>query len=105
MPCPHAIVILSKLHQEPYQYCSDFFTKENMLATYEGVVYPMPSQNNWDLPANVESMEVLPPIGAIPAGRPKKRRITAPNEIKKTNQCGRCKQRGHNKKTCKNIPK
>ncbi|XP_050207838.2 uncharacterized protein LOC126657220 [Mercurialis annua] len=104
MPCPHAIAILSKLHQEPYQYYSDFFTKENMLATYEGVVYPMPSQNNWDLPANVESVEVLPPIGAIPAGRPKKR-ITGPNEIKKTNQCGRCKQRGHNKKTCKNIPK
>ncbi|XP_050222389.1 uncharacterized protein LOC126672482 [Mercurialis annua] len=50
MPCPHAIAILSKLHQEPYQYCSDFFTKENMLATYERIVYPMPSQNNWDLP-------------------------------------------------------
>ncbi|XP_055960222.1 uncharacterized protein LOC130014995 [Mercurialis annua] len=105
MPCPHAVAILNKLHQEPYQYCSNFFSKENMLATYEGIVYPMPSQNNWDLPANVESMEVLPPIGKIPAGRPKKRRIPGPHEPIKTNQCGRCKEKGHNKKTCRNIPK
>ncbi|XP_050211591.1 protein FAR1-RELATED SEQUENCE 5-like [Mercurialis annua] len=49
MPCPHTLAILSSLHLDPYQYCSKFFTKENLLAMYDGVVYPMPSQNNWYL--------------------------------------------------------
>ncbi|XP_050208954.1 uncharacterized protein LOC126659644 [Mercurialis annua] len=105
MPCPHTLAILSSLHLDPYQYCSKFFTKENLLAMYDGVVYPMPSQNNWDIPTEIERIEILPPIGKIPAGRPKKRRINGPAETVNPSKCGRCDQRGHNRKTCRNLPK
>ncbi|XP_050222638.2 uncharacterized protein LOC126672724 [Mercurialis annua] len=105
MPCPHTLAILSSLHLDPYQYCSKFFTKENLLAMYDGVVYPMPSQNNWDIPTEIERIEILPPIGKIPAERPKKKRINGPLETINPSKCGRCDQRGHNRKTCRNLPK
>ncbi|XP_050238390.1 uncharacterized protein LOC126687878 [Mercurialis annua] len=89
MPCAHALTVLSSLYQDPYQYCSSFFSKENLVAVYEGVVYPMPSKNNWDISAEIEGMTVHPPIALVPAGRPRKQRIKSSAEGKQQNKCGR----------------
>ncbi|XP_050205775.1 uncharacterized protein LOC126655583 [Mercurialis annua] len=105
IPCPHAIAVLTKFHLDPYQYCSQFFTKENFLKVYEAVVYPVPSKSEWDVPYEVESIEVRPPIVKLPAGRPKKQRIKGYAEGNGTINCSRCGKKGHNKKTCRGIPK
>ncbi|XP_050222285.1 protein FAR1-RELATED SEQUENCE 5-like [Mercurialis annua] len=96
LPCAHAIAIFGKYHMDPYQYCSDFFTKENLVKIYEAIVYPMPSQSDWDETEEIETIEVLPPIGKIPPGRPKKQRIKGASEGRGKYKCSKCGKRGHN---------
>ncbi|XP_050222268.1 uncharacterized protein LOC126672360 [Mercurialis annua] len=79
----------------------DFICGRIKKNVHEATVYPMPSKSDWDDPIEVESIEVLPLIGKISVGRPKKRRIKASWEGKEKNKCIRCGQRGHNKKTCR----
>ena len=105
IPCEHALAVLRMLNQEPYSYCSSFYTKESMQATYGGTVYPVPSQSTWIVPIEVRNILLLPPKGRIRPGRPKKRRIQAPWENKNINKCSTCGYYGHNKKTCRNAPK
>ncbi|XP_050222160.1 uncharacterized protein LOC126672254 [Mercurialis annua] len=97
--------VFCKYHMDPYQYCAEFFKKENLVKIYEAIVFPMPSQSDWDDAEDMEYADVLPPIGKIPAGRPKKQRLKPCHERKEKNTCSRCGNRGHNKKTCRNLPK
>ncbi|XP_055961845.1 uncharacterized protein LOC130015536 [Mercurialis annua] len=87
LPCPHAMALLKELHQEPYRYCSEYFGKEMMLKTYEGIVYPVDNQNLPSIPTNVTEKIVLPPHGKTKSGRPKKRRIKGPCESTNQNKC------------------
>ncbi|KAK1295250.1 hypothetical protein QJS10_CPA16g00712 [Acorus calamus] len=71
-------------------------------ATYEIRVNPLVDKSLWEhvyLPYTV-----LPPESRRPRGRPKKKRIRDPNELKKTkrmHKCGRCGNWGHHKSSCK----
>ncbi|XP_050207457.1 uncharacterized protein LOC126656877 [Mercurialis annua] len=105
IPCKHAAAVLNYKHQDPTEYCSKYFTNEAMLATYAQTVYPVPKEETWKVTAEVEDIIVLPPIGRTKPGRPKKRRIKGAEEQKNQNKCSRCEYYGHNRKTCKNIPK
>ena len=104
LPCPHALVILKQMNQDPYKYCSNFYTKETLLATYEETVHPIPNQTTWNIPIQEQQIKVQPPEGRIKAGRPKKRRIKAQCEYTRHNKCGRYAQLGYNRKTCRNAP-
>ncbi|XP_050229457.1 uncharacterized protein LOC126678608 [Mercurialis annua] len=104
LPCAHAVAIFCKYHMDPYQHCSHFFTKENLMKIYEPVVYPMPDQSEWDVPVEISTKKVLPPIAKIPPGRPKKQRIKGYSEGTQRNKCSKCGKKGHNKKTCRGIP-
>ena len=104
LPCPHALAILKQMNQDPYKYCSNFYTKETLLATYEETVHPIPNQTTWNIPIQEQQIKVQPPEGRIKAGRPKKRRIKAQWAYTRHNKCGRCAQLGHNRKTCRNAP-
>ena len=44
LPCSHALVILKQMNQDPYRYCSQFYTKQVLLETYKEIVYPIPNQ-------------------------------------------------------------
>ncbi|XP_050238391.2 uncharacterized protein LOC126687879 [Mercurialis annua] len=101
LPCAHAVAVFCKYHMDPYQYCAEFFKKENLVKIYEAIVFPMPSQSDWDDAEDMEYTDVLPPIEKIPAGRPKKQRLKPCHERKEKNTCSRCGNRGHNKK---NMP-
>ncbi|XP_050207758.1 uncharacterized protein LOC126657158 [Mercurialis annua] len=41
LPCQHALAILNEMNLDPYQYCSKYYTKESMLATYDETVFPI----------------------------------------------------------------
>ncbi|XP_050211360.2 uncharacterized protein LOC126661549 [Mercurialis annua] len=104
IPCPHAMAILKEMNQDPYKFCSDYFTKETILKTYEETVYPVEDQNTWNVPEEVAQKIVTTPHGRTKSGRPRKQRIKSRNETRGHSKCSRCQKYGHNVKTCKNMP-
>ncbi|XP_050222567.1 uncharacterized protein LOC126672656 [Mercurialis annua] len=104
-PYKHASAVYYDKHQHSHEYYSNYFTNEEILATYEEVVYPADKEDTWDIPTEVENYIDLLSVGRIKAGRPKKRRIKGAVEQKTQNKCTRCGAYGHNRKTCRNMPK
>ncbi|XP_050222756.1 uncharacterized protein LOC126672847 [Mercurialis annua] len=90
---------------EPYAYCSRYYTNAAMLATYSETVYPLEKEEEWIIPEHIKNMIVLPPQHRTRTGRPKKSRYTSKWENPKKGKCGKCGQAGHNRKTCRNMPK
>ncbi|XP_055961073.1 uncharacterized protein LOC130015299 [Mercurialis annua] len=105
IPCPHAMAILREINQEPYKFCSSYYKKETLLKTYEETVYPIEDQKMWTIPEEVAEMIVAILIGRTKSGRPKKSRYKSKSEISNHNKCSRCKLYGHNRKTCRSMPK
>ncbi|XP_050224634.1 uncharacterized protein LOC126674254 [Mercurialis annua] len=105
IPCPHAMAILKEMNQEPYKFCSRYYKKETLLKTYEATVYPIEDQKMWAIPEEVTEMIVETPLGRTKSGRPKKRRFKSISENSNNGRCSRCKLYGHNRKTCRNMPK
>ncbi|XP_020092829.1 uncharacterized protein LOC109713241 [Ananas comosus] len=69
---------------------------------YASSIAPLPSCDQW---VKIDiGHRVLPPILNRPAGRPRNKRIRAPDEmaIRKRHRCKRCNKLGHRAKTCKN---
>ncbi|KAK1395260.1 hypothetical protein POM88_014316 [Heracleum sosnowskyi] len=66
-------------------------------------------RDTWEVPQTVKSLIVNPPEGRIRVGRPKKRRCKASWERNgktlKPIICGKCKQSGHNRRSCRNPVK
>ena len=98
MSCAHTAAVLTKLHQQPYDYCSIYHKKETLVATYKETVYPIPAREQWDIPEEIENIVVLPPYGKVQPGRPRKRRFPARNEKKVKHKCRNCGEEGHNKR-------
>ncbi|KAM6598625.1 hypothetical protein CsatA_018234 [Cannabis sativa] len=103
MPCNHAVAVMKDLNINTYNYCAQYYTSKAWLQTYEETVYPVGNVREWELPEFFEDIIVLPPKERIKSGRPRKRRMAAAWETKKQNKCGKCGQKGHNKKTCRRI--
>ncbi|XP_050234423.1 uncharacterized protein LOC126682721 [Mercurialis annua] len=105
IPCPHAMAILKEFNQDPYKFCSHYFTKETILKTYEETVYPVVDESLWNVPEEVAQKIVNTPQGRTKSGRPRKKRIRSAEETTNHNKCSRCEKKGHNVKTCRNMPK
>ncbi|KAK1398282.1 SWIM-type domain-containing protein [Heracleum sosnowskyi] len=86
-----------------------YYKKETMVAAYKETVYPVGNRDTWEVPQTVKSLIVNPPEGRIRVGRPKKRRCKASWERNgktlKPIICGKCKQSGHNRRSCRNPVK
>ena len=54
LPCKHASVIFINRHQEPYDDCSKYYTKEAMLNTYQHIVHPIADEDTWKIPEDVK---------------------------------------------------
>ncbi|KAL6520931.1 hypothetical protein OROGR_017500 [Orobanche gracilis] len=104
MPCKHAAAALRKRNFSCYDYCSTLYTKSTLIATYCSSIMPLGDQDNWIVPEHIKSIVVLPPQSKRPPGRPKVGRYKSSLEGINQVQCGKCKGRGHNRKTCKNPP-
>nr|XP_009768411.1 PREDICTED: uncharacterized protein LOC104219417 [Nicotiana sylvestris] len=74
LPCPHAWAVLKSKFLMPEGYCSDYYKPKSVVMTYEVLVYPLPDQKEWNIPAYVADEVVLPPKWKRPPGRPKKKR-------------------------------
>ncbi|XP_070017936.1 uncharacterized protein [Nicotiana sylvestris] len=106
LPCPHAIAAINKRYLQKSNYCSNWYSRETWLKTYEGHVNTVGDQKSWDIPQNVQSEITKPPDVEILQGRrQKKRHIPATESVPfKSTKCSRCKQAGHNRTTCLPSP-
>ncbi|XP_070005792.1 uncharacterized protein [Nicotiana sylvestris] len=106
LPCPHAIAAINKRYLQKSDYCSNWYSKETWLKTYEGHVNTVGDQKLWDIPQNVQSKITKPPDVEILQGRrQKKRHIPMTESVSfKSTKCSQCKQVGHNRTTCLSSP-
>lgn len=102
-PCAHAIASIWKRNLDPTHLTSYYYTNNAFKATYDGVVYPIGNRSQWQISEGIEEEVVLPPEFKRGAGRPRKQRILSSGEREKQSvKCSRCKQVGHNRRTCSN---
>ncbi|KAM6567985.1 hypothetical protein CsatA_027113 [Cannabis sativa] len=103
IPCRHALAVIAKKRLNPYAYCSRYYKREELLATYQEIIYLLGNPRTWSIPDDVKSMEVLPPISTEKSSRIKRKRLSFSGEHNSKSRCGRCGQPGHNRKTCKSL--
>ncbi|XP_070020176.1 uncharacterized protein [Nicotiana sylvestris] len=62
LPCPYALAALRHRDGSFEQYCSPYYTRENLLRTYEIPVNPLPDERKWNVPQHISEEVVNPPI-------------------------------------------
>ncbi|XP_075096238.1 uncharacterized protein LOC142174356 [Nicotiana tabacum] len=109
LPCPHTLAALRYRDESFEQYCSPYYTRANLLRTYEIPVNPLADESKWNVPQHITEEVVNPPKGGKrQPGRPQKERYKTYDEInlkKYKVSCGNCVGEGHSKRSCKNAPK
>ena len=104
LPCSHALAAIRSRGNNLYVYCSYYYKLSAFKKAYVHPIYLVGNICDWNLPEEIKNRSVDPPIPAPPSGRPKKCGIPSKGELegKNVNSCGRCKQFGHNHRTCRN---
>ncbi|XP_016469392.1 uncharacterized protein LOC107791772 [Nicotiana tabacum] len=106
--CAHDLAALRHRNESYENYCSPYYTKDNLLHTYEIPVDMLPDESKWKVPQHIAEEVIMPPTGKRQAGRPQKQRYKLYDEVnakKYKVSCGNCGLEGHNKRSCKNAPK
>ncbi|XP_056691880.1 uncharacterized protein [Spinacia oleracea] len=103
IPCKHAIRVIYHQRLNPTDFVSPYFKGAAYKLTYSEHIHPMPDSTQWP---TFELPRILPPLMRRAAGRPAKQRRRGAHEKKRgkrntTVKCGKCKQIGHNSRTCK----
>ncbi|XP_024033476.1 uncharacterized protein LOC112095599 [Citrus clementina] len=103
--CAHAIAACLTHRVDFINLCSDFYTTEWLTMAYAQPVEPVGDVADWEVPDEIQEMQVYPPVEAPPPGRRKELRIPSAGEDvnRWTVRCGRCHKLGHNRKRCKNL--
>ncbi|XP_010557976.1 PREDICTED: uncharacterized protein LOC104826793 [Tarenaya hassleriana] len=112
VPCQHSLAVINFKKDKLSGYISEYFLTSRWVAMYENNILPVNGQPLWQ--------KVDKPLIGVPdkrkmPGRPKKHNRKkdpheSPSKSGKLSKhgrvftCGRCKQVGHTKKSCKNDP-
>ncbi|XP_070005207.1 uncharacterized protein [Nicotiana sylvestris] len=109
LPYPHALAVLRQRDESFEEYFSPYYTRENLLRTYEIPVNLLLDERKWNVSQHITEEVVNPPKGGKKKpGRPQKERYKIYDEINSKKykvSCGNCRGEGHNKRSCKNAPK
>jgi len=106
VPCIHAIAAAEHMCVSCISLCSSYYKGNYLVNAYAGAI--MPSDTEVHVPQIVIDQSCLPPIVVNQLGRPKKLRMKSAIEVavenkrpRKEHTCSRCKEVGHNVKTCR----
>ncbi|XP_056695367.1 uncharacterized protein [Spinacia oleracea] len=104
IPCKHALRVIYDQRLNPIDFVSPFFKSAAYKLTYADHIHPMSDPTQWP---NFSLPTIQPPVIKRQAGRPAKKRKRGPNEPMKGKRninvkCGKCREFGHNSRTCKN---
>uniref|UniRef100_A0A2N9G9T6 SWIM-type domain-containing protein n=1 Tax=Fagus sylvatica TaxID=28930 RepID=A0A2N9G9T6_FAGSY len=106
IPCHHAISAILHQGSKIEDYVDHCYTIEKYKKSYEPIIYPMPSMEQW---AQTQYDPVDPPLERCHPGRPKRMRRRDPTEptnpyrfskVGTNIKCSSCKKLGHNSRTC-----
>ncbi|KAI9156325.1 hypothetical protein LWI28_004375 [Acer negundo] len=106
IPCKHAMACITKTRDNVENYMDDYLKKAAYPKTYSNKIHAIPDENLWP---EDQFETVLPPVKRRRAGRPRLSRKKGPNELMRVQRsvgfrCGKCKEVGHNSRTCKKNP-
>jgi SWIM zinc finger len=107
VPCSHAVSVMFFNKENPETYVDDCYHLATYSRIYEFSINPVNGHKMWPK----SSIMCLPPLVKNQPGRPKKKRKKSTSEDNQNSQkmrktggkstCSRCKQEGHNARTCK----
>lgn len=98
IPCCHAVAVCLWQDDDPYNYVHDWYSTEYYHLTYSRHMHPVRDE---DL---VEGLgDCGAPQTAKQRGRPKKTRYRREEKDKRSIVCSHCKQKGHNRRSCRNA--
>ncbi|XP_070013029.1 protein FAR1-RELATED SEQUENCE 3-like [Nicotiana sylvestris] len=63
LPCPHVLAALRQNDEFVEEYCSLYYTRANLLRTYEIPVNPLSDERKWNVPQYITEEVVNPPKG------------------------------------------
>ncbi|CAH9131386.1 unnamed protein product [Cuscuta epithymum] len=107
VPCVHSCAAIKSIKGRPELYVHKYFTQEYFFRAYEFEINPMGNLNF--IPETISEL-IQPPLLRRPPGRPKKQRHKSSSEGRDPHKakrkygmikCGKCRQLGHNKRSCK----
>ncbi|XP_057793981.1 uncharacterized protein LOC131010465 [Salvia miltiorrhiza] len=110
VPCCHALAAMFYSKLDPLSVMSIWYHKSSYMKTYEHSVQPVPGVKFWKI--NEDDCLEPPPVEKK-TGRPKKMRVRAPNEPRRSNKLSRkgqkqhcciCKSVSHKKGQCPEKP-
>ncbi|XP_057786797.1 uncharacterized protein LOC131004191 [Salvia miltiorrhiza] len=99
IPCAHAAAAISKSKQSLFSYVSSYYRTETLREIYSGEVMPILHPDEWSVPVEVKSRQVLTPPQPTQAERPRTSRIESCSRLSRA--CSRCNQSGHYRSKCK----
>ncbi|KAM1046588.1 uncharacterized protein LOC126592138 [Malus sylvestris] len=99
LPCCHAIAVFNCTGRDVYDYCSSYYKSDTYRLTYSesinSALAPFESSDG----EITDAAHVLPP--SVSKQQEKKSQAKTKSLSARTVFCSRCKDSGHNKKTCK----
>ncbi|XP_052299756.1 uncharacterized protein LOC127903124 [Citrus sinensis] len=103
--CAHAIAACLTHRVDFINLFSDFHTTESLTMAYAQPVEPVGDVADWEVPDEIQEMQVYPPVEAPPPGSRKELIIPSAGEDvnRRTVRCEQCHELGHNRKRCKNL--
>ncbi|KAK9060377.1 hypothetical protein SSX86_021081 [Deinandra increscens subsp. villosa] len=116
LPCRHAVAAIRCMsqfgeeHGSPESYADHVYRMERWKQVYSHKVFPINGMSEWS--KSQVPTAIIPPAYHKPIGRPKKVRKRSRVELEegtgaggskagKTMTCGKCKKKGHNRRSCK----
>ncbi|KAG5566106.1 hypothetical protein RHGRI_001892 [Rhododendron griersonianum] len=107
IPCIHGVATIYTDKGKPENYVHEFYHISTYLRAWDRQIYLIPDKSMW---VQTDYDPIMPPPLRKKAGRPKKARRRAVDEPKNPNairkqpeslKCGKCREYGHNSRTCK----
>ena len=109
VPCVHAMASIITHKGDPEDHVDKCYHQSTFAKTYDQIIKPIPDETMW---VRTSYDPIHPPPHRARSGRPKKNRRKGDDEPKTkakggvrryhtTLKCGKCKQPGHNARTCK----
>ncbi|KAK4833882.1 hypothetical protein QYF36_012803 [Acer negundo] len=95
----------SEFNEEMSELMWVHLKKPSLVKAYAGVIRPVGHMSGWEIPDEISTLIVHPPLWISQAGRPCKIRKPSIEEFhsQKAKTCSLCKQSGYNRQNCPKL--